>query len=140
MKAEVFALCDAAVDYGGKLSILGAFDGIFALNTPVVHPQCAIALRLRVARADEGKHEITINFIDADGKPVMPSVKGNFEVRMPPDRESVAINLVLNIHQLKFAQFGDHAVDLMIDGQQVGRLPLMVVQRKPPPGWMPGQS
>jgi len=137
MKVEVFAICDAAVDYAGKLSMLGAFDGIFAPRTPVIHPQCAVALRLRVSREDEGKHLITINFIDADGHLVMPSVNGNFEVRMPPERDSVAINLVLNIHQLKFDHFGDYAVDLMIDGEQEGSLPLNVVQRQPPPGWQP---
>ena len=135
MKIEVFSLCDAAVDYGGKLSLLGAFDGIFAREAPVVHPQCAIALRVRVSRAEEGRHEIVINFIDADGHLVMPSVHGGFEVRMPPNRESVAVNLVLNIHQLKFERFDEYAVDLTIDGRQEGSLPLVVVRMAPPPGW-----
>jgi hypothetical protein len=129
MKIEVFALCDAAVDYAGKLSLLGAFDGIFARETPVVHPQCAIALRVRVLRAEEGKHHLAINFIDADGRPVMPGVNANFEVRIPPERESVSVNLVLNIHQLRFATFGDYAVDLAIDDRSEASLPLVVVQR-----------
>lgn len=133
MKVEVFALCDAAVDYGGKLSLLGAFDGIFAREAPVQHPQCAIALRVRVPRTEEGKHEIVLNFIDADGHNVMPSVHGNFEVRMPPQRESIAVNLVLNIHQLKFERFDEYAVDLTIDGRLEASLPLVVVQRQPPP-------
>ncbi|HEX9785928.1 MAG TPA: hypothetical protein VGA56_24780 [Opitutaceae bacterium] len=131
MKVEVFALCDAAVDYGGKLSLLGAFDGIHAHQTPVVHPQCAIALRIRVARAEEGKHQIVLNFIDADGRNVMPSVNGNFEVRMPPERDSIAVNLVLNIHQLRFERFDEYAVDLSIDNRQEASLPLVVVQRPP---------
>jgi hypothetical protein len=131
MKIEVFTLCDAAVDYGGKLSLLGAFDGIFARETPVVHPQCAIALRLRVPRAEEGKHNITINFIDADGHLVMPSVHGGFEVRMPPQRDSVAVNLVLNVHQLKFERFDDYAIDLTIDGRLEASLPLVVVHLPP---------
>jgi hypothetical protein len=131
MKTEVFALCDAAVDYGGKLSLLGAFDGIFAREAPVVHPQCAIALRLRVARSEEGKHEITINFIDADGHLVMPSVRGGVDVRMPPNRDSVAVNLVLNIHQLRFTRFDDYAVDLSVDGRPEASLPLVVVQLPP---------
>ncbi|BET66221.1 hypothetical protein ASA1KI_11390 [Opitutales bacterium ASA1] len=134
MKVEVFALCDAAVDYGGKLSLLGAFDGIHALHTPVIHPQCAIALRVRVPRAEEGKHLIVLNFIDADGRNVMPSVNGNFEVHMPPDRDSVAVNLVLNIHQLRFERFGEYAVDLMVDGVQAASLPLIVVQHRAGPG------
>jgi hypothetical protein len=129
MKIEVFALCDAAVDYAGKLSLLGAFDGIFARETPVVHPQCAIALRVRVPRAEEGKHHLTINFIDADGRPVMPGVNANFEVRIPPERDSVSVNLVLNIHQLRFTTFGDYAVDLVIDDRPEASLPLVVVQR-----------
>jgi hypothetical protein len=133
MKVEVFALCDAAVDYGGKLSLLGAFDGIFAHQAPVSHPQCAIALRVRVPRAEEGQHEITLNFIDADGHNVMPGVNGSFEVRMPPERDSVAVNLVLNIHQLRFERFDDYAIDLTIDGQFVASLPLVVVQRAPHP-------
>ena len=132
MKIEVFALCDAAVDYGGKLSLLGAFDGIFARETPVVHPQCAIALRLRVSRTEEGKHMLTLKFIDADGHSVMPNVNANFEVRIPPERESVAVNLVLNIHQLKFEHFDDYAVDLTIDGRPEATLPLVVVQHQPP--------
>lgn len=132
MKIEVFALCDAAVDYSGKLSLLGAFDGIFATDFPVHHPQCAIALRLRVSRSEEGKHHLVLNFIDADGKPVMPSVNANFEVRVPQARESIAVNLVLNIHQLKFESFGEYAIDLAIDNQQAASLPLLVVQRPRP--------
>ena len=132
MKIEVFALCDAAVDYSGKLSLLGAFDGIFAVESPVVHPQCAIALRLRVSRPEEGKHQLVLNFIDADGRPVMPSVNANFEVRVPQERESIAVNLVLNIHQLKFENFGEHAVDLSIDDQQAASLPLLVVRKQRP--------
>ncbi len=128
MKVEVFALCDAAVDYAGKLSLLGAFDGIHAHQAPVIHPQCAIALRIRVARPEEGKHQIVLNFIDADGKNVMPSVNGNFDVRMPVERDSLAVNLVLNIHQLRFEQFGDYAVDLSIDGRPEASLPLVVVR------------
>lgn len=128
MKVEVFALCDAAVDYAGKLSLLGAFDGIFAREAPVLHPQCAIALRLRVARGEEGHHTLELAFIDADGRRIVPPVGANFEVRLPPERESMAINLVLNIHQLKFDRFDDYAIDLSIDGRQEASLPLVVMR------------
>ena len=134
MKVEVFALCDAAVDYAGKLSLLGAFDGIFAREAPVQHPQCAIAIRVRVARGEEGPHTLQLAFIDADGHRIVPPIGANFEVRLPPDRESMAINLVLNIHQLKFERFDDYAIDLSIDGRQEASLPLVVMQiRAHPP-------
>ena len=131
MKVEIFALCDAAVDYGGKLSLLGAFDGIFAREAPVQHPQCAIAIRLRVSRSEEGPHRLEFAIIDADGHRIVPPIGANFEVRLPPQRESMAINLVLNIHQLKFERFDDYAIDLSIDGRQEASLPLVVVQVPP---------
>ncbi|MHC4882477.1 MAG: DUF6941 family protein, partial [Planctomycetota bacterium] len=31
---EAFLLCDAATDQNGKLNVLGAFDNIFAKETP----------------------------------------------------------------------------------------------------------
>ncbi len=131
MKVEIFALCDAAVDYGGKLSLLGAFDGIFAREAPVQHPQCAIAIRLRVSRSEEGPHRLEFAIIDADGHRIVPPIGANFEVRLPPQRETMAINLVLNIHQLKFERFDDYAIDLSIDGRQEASLPLVVVQVPP---------
>lgn len=131
MKVEVFALCDAAVDYAGKLSLLGAFDGIFAREAPVLHPQCAIALRLRVSRGEEGQHSLQLAFIDADGHRIVPPIGANFDVRMPPQRESMAINLVLNIHQLRFERFDEYAIDLSVDGRQEASLPLVVVQVPP---------
>ena len=135
MRVEVFALCDAAVDYAGKLSLLGAFDGIFAREAPVLHPQCAIAIRVRVARGEEGAHALQLNFIDADGHRIVPPIGANFEVRLPPQRDSMAINLVLNMHQLKFERFDEYAIDLTIDGRQEASLPLVVMQVPvhPPP-------
>lgn len=131
MKVEVFALCDAAVDYAGKLSLLGAFDGIFAREAPVTHPQCAIAIRLRVSRGEEGPHSLELAFIDADGRRIVPPIGANFEVRLPAQRESMAINMVLNIHQLKFERFDEYAIDLSVDGRAEASLPLVVVQLPP---------
>jgi hypothetical protein len=50
MHVEIFALCDAAtVDGAGKLNILGSFDRLSAASEPIVHMQCALALKLRFA-------------------------------------------------------------------------------------------
>jgi len=138
MKIEVFALCDAAVDYAGKLSLLGAFDGIFAREAPVQHPQCAIAIRLRVSRGEEGHHSLLLAFIDADGHRIVPPIGANFDVRLPAERESIAVNLVLNIHQLKFDRFDDYAIDLSIDGRPEASLPLAIMRL--PSAQPPAQS
>ncbi|WP_407992464.1 DUF6941 family protein, partial [Pontiella sp.] len=66
MKIEVFALCDAATDNHGKLNILGTFDQIYAARVPVSHPACAIALRLRFDKMEEGVHSVKLQLVNPD--------------------------------------------------------------------------
>ena len=68
MNIEAFLLCDAATDQQAKLNILGAFDIVFAKKVPAIHPACAVALRIRFQKIEEGNHSIRIYIIDEDGK------------------------------------------------------------------------
>jgi len=128
MDVEVFALCDAATDSGGKLNILGAFDRVNTQQFPAIHPHCAIALRVRFERIEEGDHRVAINFVNADGKSVMPSVDGKIGVTFPGDVHSVCANMVLNINGLKFESPGPYAIDLAMDGRHEKSLPVNAVQ------------
>jgi hypothetical protein len=132
MDIEIFALCDAATDSGGKLNILGAFDRIYVRQLPAVHPHCAIALRIRFDRIEAGEHRVRISLIDADGKPVIPSLDGNINVNIPPDLTSICANLVLDINGLKLEKADLYSIELAIDGRHEKSLPLTVVQIKPP--------
>ena len=80
----VSTLCDFAADYQGKLCIQGGFDSLVARQFPVVHPVCAVALRICLTPEDEGTHELGLSIVDADGTPLdkerMP-IKINFPVR-----------------------------------------------------------
>ena len=91
MEVQVATLCDSAHDYNHKLCIMGTFDTICSTHLPVVHPQCAIALRICFKPGDEGDHEIAINFIDDDGKPKMPSIQSRINVQLPPDLSLIHI-------------------------------------------------
>src|SRR5207302_10994343 len=79
MEIQVAALCDSAVDYGGKLCLLGAFDTIIAGQVPAVHPQCSVALRLGFRKEEEGQHAVRVNFIDEDGRSIVPPLETVFE-------------------------------------------------------------
>jgi hypothetical protein len=129
MEIEVFTLCDAAADYQGRLSILGIFDTIFATNMPTVHPFCAVAVRLRFSRIEEGKHTLAMQIVDSDGKLVIPPLNGEFSVQLGEDARQGAINLVLNLQGLSFNNYGEHAVNLAIDSRELGSLTFWV--RKP---------
>lgn len=60
MEVEIFALCDAATDYGGRLNLLGTFEQIRTKQFPAAHPHFAVALRIRFERIEEGDHPVRI--------------------------------------------------------------------------------
>jgi len=126
MNIEAFLLCDAATDQQGKLNILGAFDNIFAKKMPTMHPACAVVVRIRFEKIEEGNHPIRIHIIDEDGKSIGPKLEGNVNVRIGDDVDSTVINIVLNIQRLKFEKYGQYRIDLAIDNKIEGSLPFHV--------------
>ena len=126
MKIEVFALCDAATDNRGKLNILGTFDQIYAAKMPVVHPACAIALRMRFDKIEEGLHKVKLEFVNPDGIPVFQPMEGDVNPRMGSDIGSMAVNLILNFQHVKFEQFADYQINLAVDDVSLASLPLRV--------------
>lgn len=133
MKIEVIALCDAATDSQGKLNILGAFDCIWANQLPAAHPQCAIALRVRFSRIEEGNHKIKINVVDFDGNMVVPGFDGNVAIRIKPGDEYAVANLILNIQRLKLDKLGEYSIDVAVDGRLEASLPFFVKQSSKTP-------
>ena len=133
MDIQVAVLCDAATDYKGKLNLLGTFNSVHTRELPANYPQCSIVLRVVFKLVEEGSHKLLINFVDEDGKFVMPSIELPFEVKVPENDSFAYRNFILNIQRLKFEKFGQHAVDIAIDGRQEASIPLEVKQ-------IPGQD
>jgi len=126
MKIEIFSLCDAATDNQGKLNILGTFDQIYAAKIPVVHPACAIAMRLRFDKREEGIHRVKLQLVNPDGVPVFRPMEGEVNPRMAEDVESMAVNLILNFQHIKFEEYADYQINLTIDDVGMAVLPLRV--------------
>ncbi|MDE0594756.1 MAG: hypothetical protein ABGZ49_13410 [Akkermansiaceae bacterium] len=131
MDIQIATLCDFAVDYNGKMVISGTFDALAAKAVPVVHPQCALAMRICLLPEDTGDHKMTINIIDEDGKSIdaknMP-IRADMPVQVPDEAPFLTRNLVLNFQGLKFPNAGIYSVDITVDGELVMRLPLRIVQ------------
>ena len=126
MTIQIAVLCDAATDYNGKLNLLGTFDTIITSQLPAIHPQCSIALRLSFNRIEEGSHKVKMNFVDEDGKLVMPSIDMPLDVMIPTDANFLVRNFIINIQQLKFDQPGQYAIDIAIDNRHEMSIPLLV--------------
>lgn len=129
MNFQTAVLCDAATheDSSGKLNLLGAFDTIYAPHMPAIHPQCAVALRVTFLPSDEGARKINLNFINADGRSIMPGFPPiPVEVTLPGDVHFLTRNFIINIQQLKFTEPGMYSVDVQVDGKTEASIPLMV--------------
>jgi hypothetical protein len=126
MNIQVAVLCDAATEDNGKLNLLGSFDTIFAPQLPAVHPQCAVALRVTFMSGDEGARKLKLNFVDADGKSIMPPIEIPVAVSLPDEAPFLTRNFIVNIQQLKFAEEGLYSVDVRLDDKSQGNIPLQI--------------
>jgi len=127
MNIQVAVLCDAATqDSSSKLNILGAFDTIYAPQIPATHLHCAVALRVTFSAGEEGQHKLALNFINADGRSIMPPIEVPVTVTLPEDAHFISLNFVVNIQQLQFPEAGLYSVDVRLDGQSQAGIPLLV--------------
>ena len=128
MHIEIFSLCDAAsVDNGGKLSLLGAFDTISAASMPVVYPSFTIALRIRFDGIERGEHKVAFNFVDIDGKHILPPASGVINVNFHNEQRSGSANYIINVQMVKLEKYGEYSIDLAINGRKESSLPLFVI-------------
>lgn len=130
MDIQVAVLCDYAADYQGKLCVQGAFDTLFARQFPVVHPACALALRLCLTPEDAGDHKLGISIVDEDGTPLdkehMPIV-GDLSVALPEGASFLTRNLIMNFQGLKFDKSGNYCIDVTLDGEVIASTPIRLV-------------
>jgi hypothetical protein len=132
MDIQVAALCDSAVDYDGKLCLLGAFDTIVTVAAPAIHPQCSVALRILFRKEEEGPHHVTVLFVDEDGRSIVPPMETAFVVALPEDVYFATRNLILNMQQLPFPRPGAYSIDISVDKRQTASIPLQVRLVRPP--------
>lgn len=134
MKIQIMTLCDAAnVDTSGKLNILGSFDQILSVQEPLVHPWCILAIKLRFDQVEEGVKKVKILFVDNDGKQVFPAVTGDIQITIPPNWRTGTSQIIMGIQQLKLPHFGEYQIDLALDGNLVGSIPLFARKIEQPP-------
>jgi hypothetical protein len=133
MKVNIFTLCDFAKAEGGKMTIVGTFDSVFAHTAPAIHPMCALAALIRFEKIEEGQKTVRISFIDMDGKSIMPTLNVPMDLKIRPDQSSAIAQFVLVIQQINLPRFGEYSVDLAVDGRQEASTPLYLRQAQVPP-------
>lgn len=131
MEVQIASLCDAAADYNGKLSLLGAFDTVLVQQVPAVHPHCAVALRIVFRDTDEGDHTLQLAMIDEDGKNLLPKIEAQMKIKLADHMFFSSNNLIFNLQGLQFPAAGQYSIDIRLDNQIIARIPLQVLKMEP---------
>ena len=84
---------------------------------------------------EEGQHKVKMNFVDEDGRFVMPSIDMPVDVLVPSDANFIVRNFIINIQQLKFDKPGQYSIDIALNNRQELSIPLLVKMQ--PPGDLP---
>ena len=131
MVLEIFSLSDFAADYGnGKLSVIGTFDAVFTHHLPAIHPQCAIAARMRFGNHEAGHHTFEIRALSPD-KTVLHFVKGEGNIQSNPHFDYSTQNLVMNLTNFKLERLGAYAFEFWHNGEFHSGLKMHVLQALP---------
>ena len=93
-----------------------------------MHPQCALAVKLRFDRIEEGAKRLKVAFVDSDGTPVMPGIDATTQVGFTAEDPTATASLVLNIQQLKLPRFGEYSIDLAVAERHEFSIPLFVAR------------
>jgi hypothetical protein len=125
MHVDIFTLCDFAQESGGKLTVVGAFDTVFARQFPAMHPFMCLALRLRFYIHEEGAHPIRIEFAGPDGAEVVRPIEGELSV-FDFSGSSRVVHSVFNFVSTPIEKEGTIGITLSVDGREALTSPLYV--------------
>ena len=103
----------------------------------------ALSIRVLFDRLEVGRqHSVEIHFSDEDGKPVVPpliaTASGGTVPPGWPIGWDIPLMFVINLQSIAIPRPGIYAIDILIDGQNLRKLPLRFLQEATmPPGIMP---
>ena len=125
MTADIFTLCDFAQESDGKMTVVGAFDTIYARQFPATHPFMCLALRLRFYIHEAGAHSMRIAFAGPDGADAAGPIEGELAVSDLAGSSRV-VHSVFTFVNTPMQREGVVGITLSIDGREVLTSPLYV--------------
>lgn len=119
-KLNYTILCDdVRQEMGGKFSLMGLFESIYANTFPAVHPRFAI---VNEWTGGKGEFQLKIRLLSSTKKEVLSESEASMNLYSETQRHrdiSVRFNTT-------FAAPGTYWIEMLVDGQQAGLVPLPV--------------
>lgn len=130
MKPDFAFICDYA-EITGKINALGiGFDTIYAPKVPSKHPHFFLVIQLRANVVEAGEKTMEVNFIDEDGKDIIPTLRGKFTIQKPVAGTESIGRIAMEFNNVEFPRYGAYSLHAVIQGQEMVHVPLRV---SPPP-------
>ena len=114
---------DARQEMGGKISLMGLFENIYATSFPATHPRLAIMSEWSEGK---GEFEIKLQILSPDRKTVLRETVSKLSLNTVSVRHR-DISLHLNID---FQSPGTYWIENFLDGERMNSIPLNVVHVK----------
>lgn len=128
MEVKNAFFCDYAnLEVSGKVNVLGIFNDINSVQFPVTQSQFFFVALIEGHRSESGQHQIKINFVDEDGKDVLPSMNAPFEITSnKPDS-----TFILNLQGVVFSKPGAYSADIVVDNHHLRSVKLVLNKIQP---------
>jgi hypothetical protein len=127
VKVDYLVFADAAITADGKQYLHGAgWESLFATGFPVFHRHMSVALRLRVAPAPAAKR-LAIDLVDPQGDSLL-SAPMYVDLPAVPGPAEQLLCLVFDLDSIHFAAPGAYAVLASVDGVELHRAGLNLIQ------------
>ena len=129
MRVTLAILADAAnLSKEGKLNILGGFDSIVVGSVPTIHPHMSLVLCVEAEEKEAGTRQpFEIRCVGPQGDTVL-AAKGT--ITPPSDfgggAQVIRGTEIVEVRGLKFSDFGDYEVRMLIDDRVECRVPLTI--------------
>ena len=135
MQTDIVTLCHSALPQGNHVSILGAFNTIYAPQLPHKYPPFTAVARVRFDESERtGKHQLRLTVLDIDGR-TLAEVHVGLDLPAPPTvtperpelfRAVATVCITFPITGMELRSYGEHAIDLALDGRPPLRTPFYV--------------
>lgn len=114
---------DVRQEAGGKISLMGLFENIYATKFPAVHSRLAIITEWADGK---GEFEVKMRIVSTDKKTVIRETSTKIKLTNVNFRHR-DVSVHLNID---FKSAGTYWIENLLDGELINSIPLRVVQIK----------
>ena len=127
MNTKLSFLCDSAFDDRGKLHALGIdIDTVQGDAFPMTHPRFIIVCVVQYSTAEAGDKRMQIRLLDPDAQDVIDPIAEGISFSAREGVVDANARIIAEVNNVVFRQAGPHAFHVVIDGNEMARLPVNV--------------